>query len=381
MRRVVLLVLLAITVAAGRPGEVAAQDTRGDSAAVLLRSARVLEAQGKIRLARALLRYLVERYPETLAAGAARDAWRGLPEATITGLSRTGFLVWNTLYGAFLGVAVPAAFDAEPYGVGLLIGAPLGFFASRAYAGSRPLTAGQAGLIDFGSFWGTWQGFGWRAALDLGGSGECIGDICDRTSDTAPWVAAIVGGLGGLGLGVAASQGPVPAGTSSLIFNASMWGTWYGLAAGILADGSDDAKLAFTLIGGNLGLLAAIPAAKAWRPSPDRIRTISAAGLAGGFAGLGVLLIAEGESDQAVVSVVSAGVTAGLVAGTLLTRHTVYDDHQAQAGPATAVVSRSVAGWRVGLPLPTPAMVPAGDARGRRPWAPGVRVSLVDARF
>ena len=53
-------------------------------------------------------------------------------------------------------------------GVGLLLGAPAGFFASRAYARSRPLSDGQARAITLGGTWGTWQGFGWASVLDLG---------------------------------------------------------------------------------------------------------------------------------------------------------------------------------------------------------------------
>ena len=52
------------------------------------------------------------------------------------------------LYGAFLGAAIPAALgadDPEGYGAGLLVGAPLGFFASRAYAKNPAITDGQAG--------------------------------------------------------------------------------------------------------------------------------------------------------------------------------------------------------------------------------------------
>jgi hypothetical protein len=131
--------------------------TAEDSARAVLETARVLERDGRTELARDLLRYLRMRWPGTEAAREAQLRIDVLPATSLTGFGRTSFIVYHTLYGAFLGVAVPAAFDAEgpePYGAGLLIGVPLGFFGSRAWGRSRPLTDGQAGIVQFGSFWG-----------------------------------------------------------------------------------------------------------------------------------------------------------------------------------------------------------------------------------
>ena len=187
------------------PSPLPAQQTAADSAQVLLDAARLLQRQGYLDLAREVLRIAATRYPDT-AAGleASRESSR-LPAGQVTGFSRTGFFLYNTLYGGFLGVAIPAAFGAdgpEAYGAGLLIGAPLGFFASRAYARGRNLTDGQAGIIDFASFWGTWQGFGWRAVFNIGEEEICEIDYCyTNGSDTAPWAAGVIGGLTGLGAG------------------------------------------------------------------------------------------------------------------------------------------------------------------------------------
>jgi hypothetical protein len=50
------------------------------------------------------------------------------------------------------------------------------------------ITDGQAGIIQFGSFWGTWQGFGWQSVLDIGEEEFCDVDVCYTSdSDTAPW--------------------------------------------------------------------------------------------------------------------------------------------------------------------------------------------------
>ena len=360
-----------------------AQVTRADSAEALLRAARVLEAQGRTRLARELFQHVAQRYPETSQAGVARETIAQLPGEAISGLGRTGFLTWNTLYGAFLGIAIPAAFgadDPEPFGVGLLLGAPLGFFASRAYARGHGLTDGQAGVVSFGSFWGTWQGLGWREVFEIGDGERCDQFGCfPQDSDAAPWAAAVIGGLTGLGVGVLAARAAVPAGTSTLVFNASMWGTWYALAAGIIADAEEDELLTTALIGGNVGVLAAIPAARAWQPSPARVRTVSALGLAGGLAGLGASLLASVDDSKAAAGIISAGVTAGLVTGIVLTRGPNLGDGET-GEPAPALLFRRD-GWRLGLPLPVPTMLPESEARRRQRWIPGARLLLLDARF
>ncbi len=382
-RLVLLALVLAGTLGPIRP--VAAQMSRTDSATALLRSARVLDAEGAGDLAREVYRFLLDRFGDTPAAAEARAAMTAAGEPAIRGLSRTGFIAYHTFYGTFLGIAVPAALGADsdaPYGVGLLVGAPTGFFASRAYAASRPLTEGQAGLIEFGSLWGTWQAIGWRAVFEIGNRTECVDSFCyDLESDTAPWVAGILGGLTGLGVGLAVASRPVTETTATLISNSAGWGSWYGLAAAMILDAEEDWVVAATLIGGNLGLLAAIPAARGWNPPPERIRTISAAGAAGGVAGLGVLLLVTGEDTQAAFGILSAGVTVGLVTGTILTRNTPNPSRQVttRSHPSGALVQFGD-GVRFGLPAPVPTLVPTPDG-ARKLWAPGIRVSLLDARF
>ncbi len=366
------------------PTPLAAQATRADSAVALLRAAGVVDARGDHRLARELLQYLARRFPETEAAGQARGRLGTMPTGSFDGLTRTGFFLYHTLYGAWLGVAVPAAFGAdgsEPYGAGLLIGAPLGFFGSRALAAARDLSEGQAGIIEFGSFWGTWQGMGWQSVFDIGDREFTQGGFTGReNSETAPWAAAIIGGLTGLTAGVFASKRPIDAGTSSLVFNASMWGTGYGLAAGLLADAEGDDLLAVALIGGNVGLLGALPAASTLRPMAARVRTVSAAGLAGALAGLGVVLLAQVDSREGVTGVVTGGATVGLVTGVLLTRNRWSDRNVDEGGTSPSAVLTYREGWRVGLPMPTPALLPTPSGSVRL-WAPGVRASLVDVRF
>lgn len=364
------------------PPAAIAQQTPADSAQVLLDAARVLEREGHARLAREILRHVAERYPGTPAALAAQQQSSALPDAPATGLSRTGFFIYNTLYGGFLGIAIPAAFGAdgpEAYGAGLLIGAPLGFFASRAYARNHNLTDGQAGTIDFGSFWGTWQGIGWRAVFDIGDAETCDVDYCyTSTSDKAPWAAGVIGGLTGLGVGLLIAQKPISAGASTMVFNSALWGTWYGIAIGVLAGLEDDNLLSSALIGGNVGLLFAIPTSRAWHPTTARVRIATAAGLAGGLAGAGVTLLASVDDDKGVVAIISAGTTIGLIAGAALGKNRKgSSEESALWDPALINVKDGV---RLGLPMPTPTVIPVNRAKGRA-TVPGLRISLLNAEF
>jgi hypothetical protein len=359
-----------------------AQQTAADSARVLLDAARLLQQQGYPDLARELFRIAAARYPTTAAGLEATRESARIPEPPVTGFGRTGFLLYNTLYGGFLGLAIPAAFGAdgpEAYGAGLLIGAPLGFFASRAYARGRNITDGQAGIIDFASFWGTWQGLGWRAVFDLGEEEICEFDFCYTTgSDTAPWTASVIGGLTGLGVGLLLAQKPIAAGTSSTVFNGALWGTWYGIAIGILADLEDDDLLAAALIGGNVGVLAAIPAALAWKPASSQVRIATAAGLAGGLAGSGLALLVNTDDEKANIGMIAGGTTVGLIAGALLARDREPRGQEAALFDPALFTIRD--GLRIGLPMPTPTAIPVERAR-KRSMVPGLQLKLLDATF
>ena len=364
------------------PSVLPAQQTTADSARVLLDAARLLQRQGYPDLARDLLRIAATRYPNTVAGAEAAQASARLPEAPVTGFGRTGFLIYNTLYGGFLGVAIPAAFGAdEPgyYGAGLLVGAPLGFFGSKAYANSRKLTDGQAGIIDFSSFWGTWQGLGWQAVFDIGDEEVCEIDYCyQNESDTAPWTASVIGGLTGLGTGLLLARKPVAAGTSSMVFNGGLWGSWYGIVVGVLFDMEDDDLLAAALIGGDVGVLAAIPAALAWKPTTAQVRIATAGGLAGGLAGAGVALLVNTDDEKANIGMIAGGTTAGLITGALLARNRSPEgDGSALFEPALLTIRD---GARFGLPMPTPTAIPVERRKGRA-MVPGVRLTLLDARF
>lgn len=361
----------------------AAAQTRADSAAVLLEAARTLQGEGRGAAARELFRFIERRYPDTPAALEARSRLRALPRQSELGTGRTGFLLFNTLYGAFLGVAVPAAAGADdeaPFGAGLLLGAPLGFFGARAFAARHIRTSGQAGVASFATIWGTWQGLGWQRILDVGDRKVCNEFGCyTESSSTAPWVAMVVGGLAGLGTGWAlAATRTVANGTASLVSHSSFWASWFGLAVGRVADLEDDNLLAAVLLAGNAGLLTSLPASQAWQPSPSRIRLITAAGLAGGLAGFGIDLLADVDDDRTALGVAAGASALGLLLGAALTHD--RDDLDQVSGDVTALVSLRD-GVGLALPLPVPGVVRLSDRIGRTRLRPAARILVFSATF
>lgn len=372
LRRALVLAPLCVALLAGVPARAAAQETRADTAAVLLRVAEQLEAEGRTALAAALLQAVLERYGETPAAAEIarrRAAERTVAAAEVTGSGRGELMVWGTLYGLWLGAAIPAAAgadDPEAYGLGLLLGGPAGFLASRLYAGQE-LTEGQARAITFGGTWGTWQGFGWRQVTDIGKTPE------------ATFGAMVLGGLTGLGIGVALARNhPVTAGTATAVNFGALWGTWYGLATAIVADIEDgDRRLTASLVGGNLGLIATALTAPRWNLSRQRVRLINVAGVAGLVGGFGLLLLLQPDDDNTAILVPTLTSAAGLLAGAAWTRN-----HDRRAGPASggggeALLERRGGRWAAGEPRPVPVMLEAAD--GRR--VPGLGLDLLSLRF
>jgi hypothetical protein len=359
------------------PNRAVAQVTPADSAGVLVGVAARLQAEGRTELAQTLLRLVRERFPNTPAAD---DAARILAEMQRTIADRSGvteLMVFGTTYGAALGVAVPVAVQSdepEAYGLGLIVGGPLGFLASRAYARSRSLSEGQASAIISGAMWGTWQAFGWGEVFDLGEEEECFEPqpgqtFCSETGAEAHEIVKtmVVGSLVGLGVGGLLSQKNISNGTAATVNFGALWGTWFGAALGILSDQENDAMFTSVLLGGNAGLVAGAIGNSKWRLSESRARLISIAGVAGGLAGLGLLLVLSPEdSDNTAVLVPLSGSILGLALGTHWTRHMDRD--------AMIDVQRG----RLGFELPSIQL--ALLEQGRRRVA-GVRLNLIQARF
>lgn len=369
-----------------------AQTTRADSAAILLEATRRLELEGENVAAQELMDLIVRHFPGTPAAAEAGLALTASRTQNLERSGRASLIAFSTMYGGWLGVAIPAAFgahDPEPYGAGLLIGAPLGFFASKALVDRYPMSSGQATLTGFGARWGTWQGIGWRAVLDIGNR---TGQYCDsygcygyhQDSDEAPFTAGIVGGMAGLVTGGLLAQKLNPShGAATMIELGSLWGVWYGLAGAVVADvQEDDAALTWALMGSNVGLVASALAARSWEMGAGRARIISAAGLAGGVAGLGLDLLMSVDDETAAIMIPTVTSALGLVAGAFMTQQ--FDSGTPTPNSASAqlgLVSLESGQWSIGLPAIEPAEMLLPDRmRGLKPGL-GARVSVFSAEF
>jgi hypothetical protein len=361
--------------------------TRADSAAVILHAAEQFRLQGEHAVAQALLQYLQRHYAGTPAAGEVerlRLAMRRVIRPEQSG--RTELMVWGSTYGAWLGVALPMIADAdgpEAYGFGLLLGAPAGFFAGRAYANATNLTEGQARAITFGGTWGTYQGFALAELFELG---DRVADWCTapeerfcREAHMPTRVAAgVAGGLAGIGVGAVVARKPITAGTAAAVSSAAMWGTWFGWAAGMVAHQEDKALLASTLVGGNAALIAAGLTAPSWEVSENRVRLISVSGLVGGLVGAGIILIAQPEDQAVIVGIPLVTSAIGLAAGVHYTRD--MDAPRGGAGglngPGGALIRRDNGQWALSVPEPS-----IRWERGRPGTRPAAYVPLLSARF
>ncbi|HEX6694568.1 MAG TPA: hypothetical protein VF035_07735 [Longimicrobiales bacterium] len=374
--------------------------TRADTASVLMDAARQLDADGRRDAARALMELVQRRYAGTPAAAAA-SAMLASPGARSQAdePGRVELAVFGTTYGLWLGVAVPLMLDidkAEAYGVGLLTGAPAGFLAARAYNKKHPsLTVGQARAITFGGTWGTWQGFGWTEVLLDGSTEDCTEGGCFFEDDptTEQLVGAMVaGGVLGIGTGAILARKPISSGVATTVSLAGMWGTWFGGAAGAMANYEGDNLLAAALVGGDAALIAGAVLAPRWNVSRSRARLVSLAGIIGGVAGGGVDLILQPDNEDVALGVPLAGSIAGLLAGAHLTRN--YDARNSDRGganpPGEALLEWDD-GMRLGSFTPMPALrrAPVDDARAlrrtdrpeRMRLEPALSVNLFQARF
>ena len=366
-------------------GNVQAQ-TRADSAAVLLRAAEQLRVDGESGAARAVLELIMRQYagtPAALEVDRMMAMLRRTPDAERSG--RTELLVFGTTYGAWLGVAGPLALDAdspEAFGIGLLLGAPLGFYGAKQYADARAPTEGQTRALTFGGTWGTAQGVALAEVLDLGRESEviCLPDGCFETEgdpDARAYVtAAVAGGLLGIGTGAFLARKPITAGTAATVSLGGMWGAWFGFGLAYLADRDGDALITSAMTGGNAALIGLGVAAPRWQMSESRARLISVGGVAGGLAGAGLLLIAQPSGERTQLLFPLIGSAAGLALGTIWTRErdaagSGMDDARG------ALINRSGGEWGLDMPDAALRLQRTGGGQVR----PAAYVPILRARF
>ncbi|MFH1763906.1 MAG: hypothetical protein ABIF09_06920 [Gemmatimonadota bacterium] len=386
--------LLLVSVGSSLPSSVEAQATRADSAAVLLNAARAFQSEGRWEVAEALFHYIGERYGDT---GAGAQALAALQEAPGEGPGRNSqveLMVWATTYGAWLGVAIPGALGADdpgPYGAGLLLGGPAGFLGGRALARSRPLSEGQVRAITFGSAWGTWQGYGLMEVLDWGEEERCDLDLCYTSGRDGADIfkAFVVGGLAGTVTGAILSRKPIPSGVATAVNFGALWGSWFGLAGGVLADLEGDGLLTSTLLAGDAGLLATATMAPGWNMSQNRARLISIAGVLGGLAGAGLDLLIQPDDEKVAMGIPLAGSIVGLVVGAKSTSGRnprvgsvsgdIGGDDEFQ-GVGSSLLRFQEGRFSFGVPAPFPTMMPVEGVRGVT-FKPALGITLLDSRF
>lgn len=399
----ILILILALLFNAGRVG--AQVLTPADSAAVLLRAARTFEADGRWEVAEALFQYISERFGDTPAGLEAQGVLRAAPPEGPSRASQVELMVWGTTYGLWLGIAIPGAFDAggsEAYGAGLLLGGPAGFLGSRALARSRSLSEGQVRAITFGSLWGTWQGWGLMEVLDLlEGEEYCDLDFCYREDPDGADVlkSMVVGGLAGIGTGAILARKPISSGMATTVNFGALWGTWFGVAGGILLNLEDDQLLAATMLGGNGALVSTALLNRQWELSRSRARLISIGGVIGLLGGAGLDLIFQPDSDEVAIGIPLAGSIIGLAAAATATRDTPGEKRigargrndesgwisgtfrgEPEADPTGSLLGLTRGRLSLDAPRPFPAMVPV-DAPDGFHLRPALAIHIFSARF
>lgn len=380
-RVLLLLVGLSVLGSVTAPAPASAQVSAADSAAVLLETARSFAASGDHDVARALYRFIVEHFPGTVQAEAARTALSTAPPPA-AGSGETELQVWSTLYGLFLGVAVPGALgadDSEPYGIGLLLGGPAGFITGRTVARRKNISVGQARAITLGGTWGAWQGFGWREVLDIEGSLDCDIDFCSGSDGEETFAAMIIGSAVGLTTGALLARKEISDGTAAGANFGAMWGSWVGTAVGVLVDLEDDALLAAALIGGDAGLAALAIGADDLGWSRNRWRVVSIAGVLGGLGGLGIDLLVQPDDEKVAVGIPLVTSLLGMAIGV----HSTRDDPGAyeSAGRGTGgLLGYRDGAFRLDDPTVAPLLLPLDGPTGTT-WKPALGVTLFRAVF
>ncbi len=385
MNRFALFAALSLTAAsvvlAAAPSPTSAQVSAAESAAVLLETARSFSAAGDQEVARALYRYIVENFAGTAQATAAGLALSTVP-ASAAGSGETELQVWSTMYGLFLGIAVPGALgvdQSEPYGIGLLLGGPAGFLTGRTVARRKNITVGQARAITLGGTWGAWQGFGWREVLDIEGSQTCDFDHCSGSTDQEALTAMILGSAVGLTTGALLARKPISDGTAAGANFGALWGTWLGTAGGVLAGLEDDALLGSALIAGNVGLAAMAFRADDLGWSRNRWRVVSIAGVLGGLGGLGIDLLVQPDDEKVAIGIPLLTSIVGLGVGIRSTRNSpgAYEGRGQGAG---GLLSYRDGSFHLDDPMLAPTLVPLDGPRGTT-WKPAVGMTLFRAVF
>ena len=361
-----------------------------DSADVLIGAAESFESNGQWDVAEALYRFIAEHFDATPGAMRAQTRFAALDRR---GGERSGSVelrVWGATFGLWLGVAVPFSLGAdtpEPYGAGLLLGAPAGYFGGKALAESLSLTKGQARAVTFGGTWGTWQGWGWAGALELGRQETCFAGQCYGigSSTEARGGAMVIGGLSGIAVGALLSRKPISEGVASAVSYGAWWGTWFGaITSTLMGFDEEHQRLIGPLVGGNAGLLATALLAPGWNLSRNRARLVSISGVIGALGGLGLDLLLQPDDDKTLAAIPLGTSLLGLALGVVTTRGSDPGPGPADDSPSSlsgALFKLDEGRFGLGFPTPMPDLVRIDLPDGRTALEPAASFTLFAARF
>lgn len=259
---------------------------------------------------------IISMYPGTIYARLAQDRRRRLEELNLSSIKRKKIdqsgriesVVFSTLYSTWLGMGsarLAKADSGKAIAAGMMIGAPAGLLTSLALTRNAKLSRGQAELINFSGYWGTWQGLG-------------LAIILDKNDDEKTMISSAMAGglLGILTTSILTRKIDLSLGDASLIHYGGLWGTWLSFLAGFLAGIKDgDDHLALVLLGGNLGAAATAALSSKIEMSLGQASLTSLSGIVGTLVAGGFLLIFQPDSERAIWGTLMAGGILGLVGG------------------------------------------------------------------
>ena len=235
----------------------------------------------------------------------------------ISWVNRAGLVVFGTLFGTWSGIGTAIILDPDEGMLGCAgcVAGPIGGMqASLRLTRDTRLGDGQASLINFGGAWGIWQATGAAMVADADEKGVIA--------------ASIGGGVLGFALSSAIVRGRyITPGDATMINFGGLWGTWFALCGAMIADLEDDDDiLVSSMIGGDVALITMAVLSPRLNMSRARARLINISGIVGTLYGFGTSVLFEIDEGSNIWSAMCIGSVLGLAAGTFFTRN--YDSEK-----------------------------------------------------
>jgi hypothetical protein len=263
---------------------------------------------------------------------------------------RGRLVLWSSLYGIWLGIAIDIMFEIDGDRAVILpplLGLGAGLSLSLAATSNYQVTVGEAWTIITGLDYGTINGALWAGGLDFTSKGVVGTALATSVAATS------------VGVLVANAKSP-SAGDIEVVRSGLLWGTIGGLLATfiIAPDASSKSALKAVAASMDLGFLTGVGIASSFDLSRNRVLIIDAGALAGGLFGLGIAWLAAGSNGNArgLAGAGLAGMLTGIGVAAWATRDLDdHDDAVAAAPSVPAALARDASGrWRFGTPGPLP---------------------------